>query len=165
VRASARLLLLALLVITSAPQRLAAQGASAALRAKPELRADVIFGSEPALEIGGGIQLPLGNYVRVGATGALGTALGAGPRTRTGRADLLARFLLDPYRQSTFGLSAGGGVSARFGQGRPVTPLLLLALEVEGRRTARGWSPALQLGLGGGTRVGLVVRRGEARAR
>ena len=164
-RASARLLLPGLLIIMSAPQRLAAQSAPAALRPQPELRADVIFGSEPALEVGGGLQLPLGNYVRVGATGALGTALGSGPRTRTGRADMLARFLLDPYRQNRFGLSAGGGVSARFGQGRPVTPLLLLALEVEGRRMARGWSPALQVGLGGGTRLGLVLRQGEARAR
>lgn len=157
--------LLGLLMVSGARRQLAAQGVSVPLRAQPELRTDVIFGSHPSVEGGGGIQLPLGNYVRVGATAAAGTSLGSGPRTLTGRTDLLFRFLLDPYRQSAYGLSAGGGVSARFGGGRPVTPLLLLALEVEGRRMARGWSPALQVGLGGGARIGLLLRRGEARAR
>ena len=73
---------------------------------------------------------------------------------------LLVRFLLDPFRQSAYGLSMGGGLSARAEPGDRVRPRLLLAVDLEGRRSSRGLVPALQVGLGGGVRVGVVLRRG-----
>ena len=134
----------------------------------PELRLDLIAGGRPAAQIGAGVQLPAGAYVRVGIDGAAGVSL-AGSGSRAGRADgrldLLTRFLLDPFRQRAYGLSVGGGVSLRAEPGDRVRPLLLVALEVEGRRGAGGWAPALQLGLGGGARIGLIVRRGARQAR
>jgi hypothetical protein len=137
---------------------------------QPELRLDGIFGHQPAVQLGAGVQIPMGYYVRVGLDAAVGVAtedrtalIGSAdvpPGPLDGRVDLLIRFLLDPFRQSAFGLSLGGGVSARAEPGDHVRPRLLVALDVEGRRSARGVVPALQVGLGGGLRVGVVLRRG-----
>lgn len=130
---------------------------------QPELRLDVIAGHQPAVQLGAGAQLPLGYYVRLGLDGAVGVPTGSdvpSPRRPDARADLLVRFLLDPFRQSAYGLSLGGGLSARAEPGDRVRPRLLVAMDVEGRRSARGLVPALQVGLGGGVRVGVVLRRG-----
>lgn len=139
-------------------------------RVQPEFRTDVIAGYQPAVQVGLGAQLPLGTYVRLGAIGAAGIGIGAGARaegtvTRGARVDLLGRFLLDPFRQSRLGLSLGGGLSVRAEQGDRARPWLLLAAEVEGRRMRRGIVPALQVGIGGGARVGLVLRGAAERTR
>lgn len=156
---------LALLALAAAPLRAHAQ-VPATLPAQPEARLDVIAGAWPAVQAGLGVQVPMGYYVRIGADAAIGMRTDAVSGSRMdGRVDLLGRFLLDPYRQSAIGFSAGAGLSARMEPGERVTPVLLVALEVEGRRRASGWSPALQVGLGGGARIGVVLRRGEARAR
>jgi hypothetical protein len=158
----------ALAVLVALPGAASAQAAVSA-RVQPELRADAIFGSRPAVQAGAGLQLPVGYYVRVGADVAAGVRTGASSlsagRSLDGRVDLLARFLLDPFRQAPYGVSAGAGLGARFEPGERVTPLLLVALDVEGLRGASGWTPALQVGLGGGARVGLVLRRGDPGAR
>jgi hypothetical protein len=137
---------------------------------QPELRLDVIAGHQPAVQAGAGVQIPMGYYVRLGLDGALGVATGnrtaligtadAPPGRLDGRVDLLVRFLLDPFRQSAYGLSVGGGLSARAEPGDRVRPRLLVAADLEGRRTTHGIVPAIQLGLGGGVRIGVVVRRG-----
>jgi hypothetical protein len=75
-----------------------------------------------------------------------------------GRLDVLARFLLDPFRQSRWGFSAGAGVSLRADPGDRARPRLFAALDLEGRRSRRGITPALQLGLGGGVRGGVGLR-------
>lgn len=132
----------------------------------PEVRADVIVGHQPAVQVGGGVQIPIGYYVRVGIDGAAGVriddAASRPPSTSRvdGRVDLLVRFLLDPFRQTAYGISLGGGLSVRAEPGDRVRPWLLVAAEVEGRRAANGWVPAVQVGLGGGVRVGLALRRG-----
>lgn len=137
----------------------------------PELRADVIVGHQPAAQVGGGVQIPIGSYVRVGIIGAAGRriddATSRAPATSRldGRADVLVRFLLDPFRQTAYGLSLGGGMSVRVEPGDRARPVLLVALDVEGRRSARGLVPAAQVGLGGGMRLGVVLRRGAAGGR
>ena len=134
-------------------------------RATPELRGDVILGHRAAVHLGAGVQVPLGIYVRLGLIGAAGRRLGSdgarppGGSRVSGRADILARFLLDPFRQSTYGLSLGGGLSVRAESGERVRPVLLVAVDVEGRRSRRGLVPAIQVGLGDGVRVGVVLRR------
>ena len=151
------------------PARARAQG-PAAPRVSPELRADLLLGRQPAIQAGAGVQIPVGYYVRVGLVGAAGVRLddaahrGAAARADA-RVDLLTRFLLDPFRQSRYGLSVGGGVSVRAEPGDRARPLLLLAIEVEGRRSASGVVPAVQLGLGGGFRAGVLLRRASATAR
>ena len=62
-------------------------------------------------------------------------------------------------------LSFGGGVSVPYTDGDPhVRPYLTVVIDVEGRM--RGpVTPALQVGLGGGTRIGVVLRASKARWR
>lgn len=135
----------------------------------PELRGDVILGRRAAVQLGAGVQIPAGYYVRVGVIGAVGVRIDdPTPPTQhrmDGRLDVLARFLLDPFRQTSYGLSLGGGMSLRAEPGDRVRPVLLVAVDVEGRRSRRGLVPAVQVGLGGGTRIGVVLRRGSAGAR
>jgi hypothetical protein len=133
----------------------------------PELRADVLFGRQAAAQVGAGAQIPFGYYVRVGLDGAVGRRYNDSvPGSRVdARLDLLTRFLLDPFRQSRYGLSVGAGIGLRAEPGDHVRPVLLAALDVEGRRGSSGWVPALEVGLGGGARVGLVLRKGIAAAR
>ena len=162
---------LALLVVVTSlalPRRGQAQEPATA-HAVPEVRIDAIAGDRRAIQGGVGLQIPFGFYVRLGADAALGartgTRTGTSQSALDGRVDLLARFLLDPFRQSPYGFSAGAGLSARFEPGERVTPLLLVALELEGRRRPSGWVPALQAGLGGGARIGVVIRRAERSSR
>lgn len=139
-------------------------------RPLPQLRADLIAGSRPAIQVGAGYQVPLGIYVRAGVDAAVGSRIDRGSRLVAGsrldgRVDLLARFLLDPFRQSPWGFSAGGGLSLRAEPGDRVRPLLLVAIDLEGRRSTRGVAPAVQVGLGGGLRIGAVLRRVGAASR
>ena len=128
----------------------------------PQLRADVIAGARPAAQVGAGMYAPLGVYVRAGIDVAIGSRLDTpanGASRLDGRVDLLGRFLLDPFRQSPWGFSAGAGLSLRAESGDRVRPYLLVALDLEGRRSTHGIAPAVQVGLGGGARIGVILRR------
>jgi hypothetical protein len=134
----------------------------------PELRVDMIAGHHASAQIGAGVQIPAGYYARIGVDVGVGVPGGTSLSTRRsidGRLDLLARFLLDPFRQTGYGFSLGGGISLRAEPGDRVRPVLLVAADLEGHRSASGWAPALQVGLGGGARIGVVLRRGAAGAR
>jgi hypothetical protein len=138
-----------------------AQGVAAAsnrLLPYAESRADVIIGNGTAGEVGAGVQLPVGYYVRVGLTGAVGATQRDGDALTSVRGDIIARYLLDPFRETRWAVSLGGGVSLPYMDGDTHTqPFMTLVLDVEGPRT-NGVSPAIQLGLGGGTRIGIVLR-------
>jgi hypothetical protein len=126
----------------------------------PELRVDVIA-ADRATSVQGavGLEIPFGYYVRAGVLGGAGVSRARGGSSHAaGRVDLLGRFLLDPFRQSRLGFSAGAGVSLRAESGDRVRPQLLVALELEGRRSSNGVSPSFQLGLGGGVRAGVALR-------
>jgi hypothetical protein len=132
-------------------------------RVAPELRADVILGSRAAVQVGGGIQVPAGYYVRVGVDAGIGVrtnrATGEGARSSAdARVDLLARFLLDPFRQTRYGFSLGGGIGLRAEPDDKVRPVLLVAMDLEGPRSSTGFVPAVQVGLGGGVRIGVIAR-------
>lgn len=124
-----------------------------------EYRADAIFARGTTTQLGAGVVLPLGVYVRLGVDAAAGSTWRYGDTFGSGRVDAIARFLLDPFRESRLGLSLGGGVSAPIGSAVPSQPPYLTAvLDVEWGRH-RGTTPALEIGLGGGTRIGIVLRR------
>lgn len=162
-RARALLALAASVALTVAP-RLPAQEADARLRVHPELRADFVLAQgRSSLQTGAGIQIPAGVYARIGVIGAVGTSISDGGID--GRMDLLARFLFDPYRQNRWGVSAGGGITAGVMPGDRLRPRLLVAIDVEGQRSASSISPAFQLGLGGGVRIGGALRWGSSRTR
>jgi hypothetical protein len=128
-----------------------------------ELRADAIVARTSSLEAAYGVSVPAGIYLRMGLVGGAG----AGRHGMDSRADFISRFSLDPFRQSRWAPYAGAGLSGRF---RPSTDggakgFLLVFLGVEGPlpdRALGGWVPAIELGLGGGARIGLILRRGIA---
>ncbi len=147
------------LVIAAVAARPARAQSTLELRPVPVVRADAIIARhQTSLEAGGGVQIPAGYYVRVDVIGAAGEHTQDGAHDASGRLDVVGRFLLDPYRQTPFGLSAGAGLSLRVRHGDRVRPYLLMVADLEGPRTAGGVSPALQLGLGGGVRIGLALR-------
>ena len=126
-----------------------------------EVRVDGIFARSSGVEAGYGVSIPAGIYVRTGLVGAIG----AGRHGVESRADFISRFSLDPFRQSRWAPYAGAGLSGRF-RALPdggAKGYLLVFLGFEGplpRGQAYGWVPAVELGLGGGARVGLILRRG-----
>lgn len=172
-RALLRALALAGIALAVPPRVAAAQvGAVARLpdraRWRAELRADVIAGHATAYQAGAGLNLPFGTYARVGLVAAAGATRAAAATHASARGDVYVRFLLDPLSEYAHGLSAGGGISLRDdGAGRARAYLLVL-VDLEGDQRRGGWHgfvPALQVGLGGGARVGIALRRVNSRWR
>lgn len=130
-------------------------------RFQSEARLDAIFARSSAVEAAYGFTIPAGIYIRSG----LVAGIGAGRHGVEGRTDLVSRFSFDPFRQTRWAPYGGGGVSGRYrskvdGGSRGY---LLVFLGVEGPLPLgerSGWVPAVEVGLGGGARVGLILRRG-----
>ena len=126
-----------------------------------EGRIDGIFARTSGVEAGLGLTVPNGIYLRSG----LVAGIGAGRHGVEGRTDFVARFSLDPFRQSRWAPYAGGGVSGRYRSELDggSHAYLMIFLGVEGPlplgRTS-GWVPAFEAGLGGGGRVAVIFRRG-----
>ena len=125
-----------------------------------EWRIDGLFARTSGVEAGLGVSVPTGIYVRNGLVGGIGV----GRHGAEGRTDLLSRFSLDPFRQSRWALYGGGGISGRYRthEDGGAHAYLLLFLGVEGPLPAGrsgGWVPAFEVGLGGGGRVGIILRR------
>ena len=126
-----------------------------------ELRLDGLFARSSAVEGGFGVTIPAGIYVRNG----LIAGLGAGRHGLEGRTDLVTRFSFDPFRESRWAPYGGAGLSGRY---RPAADggsrgYLLIFLGIEGplaAGSASGWVPAFEIGLGGGARIGFILRRG-----
>jgi len=125
------------------------------------VRLDAIAARSAAVQAGLGITVPAGTYLRLEATVAGGPSRRDGAIVGGGRADLLGRFLVDPFAQTARGPYAGGGVSFRRDGGDRTRAYLLAVFGVEGRRR-HGAYPALELGLGGGVRLGVALRGSPA---
>ena len=126
-----------------------------------EARLDAIFARSGAIEAGYGFTVPMGIYIRSG----LVAGIGAGRHGADGRTDLISRFSLDPFRQSRWAPYAGAGLSGRYRTERDggSRAYLLVFLGLEGPLplgALAGWVPAVEVGLGGGARVGVILRRG-----
>lgn len=121
---------------------------------QPEIRGDVL-GPRPTYSAGAGLVVPFGYYVRGSADVSVGAQPTAGTTRAEWRGDILGRFLFDPFREQRWGVSVGGGLSLR----RRL--YLALVADVEGPAVA-GWAPALQAGVSGGWRAGVVLRRAIA---
>jgi hypothetical protein len=132
--------------------------------AYPEIRADAILGNGAVGQAGAGVVVPMGIYVRFGLDGAAGATWQGGGSSASGRIDAIARFLFDPLRENGTALSLGGGLSAPIQRDGVKSPYLTLVVDVEGKRRG-GVTPAVELGLGGGARIGVVLRRSPPRWR
>ena len=122
-----------------------------------EGRADAIIASFIAVHLGIGVTAPVGTYLRSG----LVAGVGASDEGISGRIDFLNRFHLDPFRESRWAPYAGGGVSMRFDDNRRDRLYLLLLVGVDGP-VSRGLATSFEAGLGGGGRIGVIIRRGRA---
>jgi hypothetical protein len=130
-----------------------------------EYRADAIVGRGTAAQVGAGAVMPLGIYVRLGVDAAGGATWRDHTTLASGLVDVVGRFLLDPFRETPLGLSFGGGVSVPYTDGDTRTrPYLTVVIDVEGR-VHGPVTPAIQLGLGGGARIGIVLRTTRPRWR
>ncbi len=153
---------LALALVLSAGSNAEAQNTSPVYA---EYRADAIVGRGTTAQGGAGASVPLGTYVRLGLDAAAGATWRDQATRASGRVDVIGRFLLDPFRESPLGLSFGGGVSVPYTDGDArLRPYLTVVIDVEGRM--RGpVTPAIQVGLGGGARIGVVLRTSRPRWR
>ena len=125
-----------------------------------ELRVDAInvsSASSGTLQAGLGANIPLGYYVRLELVGAGGVTRSDTVNHNSARFDALGRFLLDPFNEAPWGLSIGGGMSAMFMQSATTREYLVVVVDLETPHIG-SVTPALQLGLGGGLRVGLALR-------
>ena len=132
-------------------------------RVQPELRLDVIdlrSSDNRSVQLGAGLALPLGYYARLGLIGAGGISGAGGEDHGTARADVLMRFLIDPFRETRYGVSVGGGLSLQYAREGGWQEYLALVVDVEAP-PMRSIVPALQVGLGGGLRIGIGLRRAQ----
>ena len=138
-------------VAQEAPGRFAAEG-----------RVDVVTAGATAVQGGMGVTTSLGTSLRLGGVAAVG-AIVEGPTTDrspvSARVDLFGRLLVDPFKELSWAPYVGGGGSVRSDYGRAPRGYLLALIGVEGPRVG-DWIPAVELGLGGGTRIGVVLQRG-----
>lgn len=130
-----------------------------------EYRVDALIARATSVEAGVGLVFPMGTYVRLGIDAAGGATWRDNVARASGRIDAIGRFLLDPFREAPVGVSLGGGLSLPYVDGNTrVRPYLTAVVDIEGRMRGR-LTPALQVGLGGGTRLGVVLRSSTARWR
>ena len=159
------LVLLATLVVPALVQAQRAQAAGRPSRVRPAIRADAVLADEPGAQVAVGMVAAAAYNLRVGLdVGAGGVRRRGGGAEAAGRVDLLARWLSDPFRRSRRAIHAGGGIGVLVAQGAAPRPVAIVTLGVEG--TSDGpWVPGVELGLGGGVRVGFTLRRAPARQR
>lgn len=138
----------------------AAQRIVPAPRVTPVLRADVLRESGATTLHGGvGVVMPAGYQVRVALEGGAGATARGGEWRPSGRLDATARFLLDPFRESRWGLSVGGGAGMRWERGEGPRPVAIVLLGLQGPALGRTWLRGAEVALGGGVRLGLVLAR------
>ena len=129
-----------------------------AQRLQPELRADYIGSRAAAAHVGFGLNIPATTYVRLGIVAALGQAWSDGNATMAGRVDGLVRFVVDPLRESRWAPYAAGGIGGIYDGSEKWRTVLVGAVGAEGPVTGRV-VPAVEVGFGGGVRVGVAFRR------
>jgi hypothetical protein len=125
-----------------------------------EARADVIVSKVTAAHTAVGFTVKTGTYLRSGVDAGLGA-------TRdgiSGRIDFVNRFHLDPFRQFKWAPYAGGGLGVRFDDNRKERVYALVFLGLDGP-VRNGLGTSFEAGLGGGGRIGMIIRRAAAERR
>jgi hypothetical protein len=130
-----------------------------------EARADVTVSPDLAGHAGLGLNVRAGQYMRLGVAYLAGAArgpLGDREARLSQRIDASARFLLDPFAERPRGLYGGAGFTMRQDAGEALRGDLMLVIGIEGAARGRA-TPSIELALGGGVRVGVVLRSPRAR--
>ncbi len=135
--------------LTGAAALLLLGASAAAAQPAMEVRAEAVRRSGWFAEMGAGAASPVSRYLRLDARAARTLAPAD---SGAWRGEATVRFLLDPLAEVPWGLSAGAGL------GYLTRGYLALVLDLEGPARA-GVRPALTVTLGGGTRLGVSLRR------
>ncbi|MEO5903337.1 MAG: hypothetical protein ABIQ55_04930 [Gemmatimonadaceae bacterium] len=115
---------------------------------------DVIASKQSSAQVGIGILRFAGTYIRTGIVGAVGA-------TKDGlsaRSDAFVLFHLDPFRQSRWAPYGGAGLSGHFDEGSHAKAYLLVFAGLDGP-VRHGLTTSFEAGLGGGARLGVIVRQ------
>lgn len=154
-----------LVALAARPTAAVAQPAGTAGAVRGETRLDVAAAADPLVLAGGGLVADAGTYTRVAVLAGAGAAFAgdraggrAGGARAAGEGAVVLRFLVDPFRQASRGLYVGGGVAGRVQEGERPRWHLVGAVGLEGRRRG-GLAPAVELGVGGGARLAVVLRQ------
>lgn len=146
------------LLVVAAPPAAAQFGERQPALPRWEARLEGTASDAPGAHLGVGMSVRAGWYARPGLQLAAGALQGGdGVWRGSQRADLVVRFLLDPFGERPRGWYGGAGVSLQQVADERRGLLVLLA-GVEGR-ARRGFRPAIEVGVGGGVRLGVVFRR------
>jgi len=148
---------LGLIVLTLLP----VSGAAAQhvpVRVLPEARVDLVTGDIVSGQVGGGVHMNSGTYVRIALLAGAGTAWENEDTGASFRFELQGRFHLDPLRNSKYGLYGLGGIATSHDPFADWQSRLIAGAGVElpahGRAT---W--AIEAAFAGGFRLSLVTRR------
>jgi CDP-diacylglycerol--glycerol-3-phosphate 3-phosphatidyltransferase/cardiolipin synthase len=136
------------------------QGSDAPSTIRVEGRVDAFNARVDAVHAGIGVAADAGTYFRLAGIVGAGVATVGSTAVASGRVEAVGRFVLDPFRQSRWGVYGGGGVVARYDDGRGTRGYLtlLIGAELPGDRPA---VTAVELGIGGGVRLGVAIRQGR----
>jgi hypothetical protein len=126
----------------------------------PEFRIDGIASNPAAIHAGAGLTIAMGTYVRSG----IDAAIGSSDDGISGRVDFVNRFHLDPFRQHGWAPYGGGGLTARFDDNRANRYYLLVFLGLDSP-AKKGIATSIEAGLGGGARLGIILRKARAERR
>lgn len=131
----------------------------------PEARVDVIDARTTAVHAALGMNAIGGTYLRIGVLAGGGARRVNDEWIASGRAEIIARFHVDPFAESKWGAYVGGGAAYYVDDGARGRARAVVVIGVEARRRPGQWMPGIELGLGGGARVGITLRRARTFAR
>lgn len=164
----ARAPLVATLAATLAAPLGAPLAAQESVPALPQWEGHLVSVLSPAVGAMGGVGLNLraGWYTRVGLSLTAGAVRSGSAWEGRQRLDATARFLFDPFAERSRGFYAGAGIGLEQRADGSARGLLLGVIGLEGatrrqdgaRATVPRVVPALELTLGGGARLGVVLR-------
>ncbi|MDQ8145077.1 MAG: hypothetical protein P3A32_02800 [Gemmatimonadota bacterium] len=135
--------------------------AQAPVRALPqrETRLDAVVTPGGGVLAGVGVNRRFGWYARGGATLSVGAVRAGDGWAAMQRVEVVSRFLFDPFGEHRRGVYGGAGVAVRHLAGDVTRPELVLVAGVEGPRVGSEPIPSVEVSLGGGLRIGMVLRR------
>lgn len=147
------------LVVVGCTSALAPQGVAAQLQSRIQTgaRLDVLASTITAVQAGIELNTAASTNVRVALTTAAGESWSHGHTGLSARADLVARFLLDPDFSMRWAPYAGGGLGIRYDKIGNWRGTIIAVLGVEGPNWS-GVVPFAEGGFGGGVRLGVGFR-------
>lgn len=130
----------------------------AGLHLQPSGRVDLLASRIRAVQAGLELDTRAGRYVRLGVVGAAGESWYAGASGLSARAEMVGRFELDPDFRSRWAPYFTAGLGARYDRVGSWRGVMSAAIGLEGPN-ANGVIPFLEVGWGGGFRVGIGLRK------